>query len=71
MIAALVQKLSEDGRLPPGFDPEAPFMEWIQEAVELSTAPQDASLFQAPADYRRVPVEELLESMMRPPAVSP
>jgi hypothetical protein len=38
--------------------------EMTQEAVEVSSAPVDGSIFEIPADYWAVPAEELLKNMV-------
>ena len=48
----------------PGVDPDAPMFQMTQEAVEVSSAPVEASLFEIPADYQAVPAEELLKNMV-------
>ena len=45
-------------------DPNAPLFETIQDAVELSDSPVDASVFQLPADYQTIAADELLKTMM-------
>ena len=50
--------------LPEGFDPDAPLVQIKQEAAELSTAPVDDSVFQVPAGYAAVPMEELMKTMV-------
>lgn len=48
----------------PGVDPDAPMFSSTTEAVEVSSAPVDESIFEIPADYHAVPAEELLKNMI-------
>ena len=61
-LAALAQQSPpKPGELPAGFDPNAPLMQMTQELVELSSDPVDGAIFQVPADYQSVPLEEILK----------
>lgn len=64
-MAALAQQLAQQGKpLPPGFDPNAPFMEQTQELTELSSAPIDDSVFRLPDDYTSAPLDEIMKSLL-------
>ena len=52
---------------PPQVDPNAPLMQMNQELVELSADPLDDSIFQVPADYQAVPLEEILKGVVSAP----
>ena len=55
---------------PPEVDPNAPMMQMTQELVELSSDPVDDAIFQVPADYQSVSLEEVLKgaaSLPKPP----
>jgi hypothetical protein len=61
-LAALAQQSPpKPGELPAGFDPNAPLMQMTQELVELSSDALDDAIFQVPADYQSVPLEEILQ----------
>jgi hypothetical protein len=50
--------------LPAGLDPTAPLVSANQEIAELSTKPVDESIFQIPAGFRKVDVEEILKDQI-------
>jgi TonB family protein len=52
----------------PGFDPNAPVMEIINEIVELSAEPVNDSVFQLSEGYQAATVEELMKSVTAPQA---
>jgi hypothetical protein len=65
-LAAMSQQLPGQA-LPAGFDPNAPLMQMSQEVVELSTSPVDEAIFQVPADYQPVSLEEILKGIVSAP----
>lgn len=62
MLAALLPQARGAGQPPPAnFDPAAPLISFNEEIVELSTTPVEDSLFQAPAGFSKVALEEILK----------
>jgi hypothetical protein len=65
MPPEVLRKLAADAPgAPATIDPDAPMFETIQEAVELSSAPVDAAVFQIPSEYKTVPAVELIKTMI-------
>ena len=64
LSAAMRKRMAESNPSGGTIDPDAPFMQMTQEAVEVSSAPVEESIFQVPADYQTVPADEFLKSMM-------
>jgi TonB family protein len=58
-------------KLAPGFDPNAAVMDISGEIAELSAEPVNDSVFQLPDGYRSVPIEDLMKSVIAPPAATP
>ena len=52
--------------LPAGLDPSAPLVTLNQEVVELSADPVDGSIFDVPAGYQAVSLEEILTGAVSP-----
>ena len=73
IMAQLGQAMQAQGKpLPEGFDPNAPLCEVTSEAVEVSSAAVDDSVFQVPSDYQATPLPALLKSIMpAPPSPTP
>jgi hypothetical protein len=46
-------------------NPDAPMFEMTQEAVELSSAPVDAALFQIPADYKVSAADDMVKGLFQ------
>jgi hypothetical protein len=62
MLAALLPQAQTAGQpLPANFDPAAPLVSFNQEMVEFSTTPVEDSVFQAPAGFSKVTLEEILK----------
>jgi len=77
IMARLAQLLRAQGQQPPaGFDADAPFAETNTEAVEISDASLDDSIFAVPADYHPTNLPDLFKTLMpvantpMPPATS-
>ena len=56
---------------PPDVDPNAPLLQMNQELVELSSDPVDDAIFQIPADYKSVSLQEMLQSAASAPPAPP
>jgi hypothetical protein len=65
-IAAMLKRMPAGTNSPFGanFDADAAFMQMNQELVELSTAAVPDSIFQVPADFKSVPVGDILKDRM-------
>lgn len=62
MLAALLPQAQGAGQpRPANFDPAAPLVSFNQEMVELSTTPVEDSVFQAPAGFTKVALDEILK----------
>jgi hypothetical protein len=71
-MAQLAPVLKAQGKLPPDFDPNGPLAKVDSEAVVLSSAPIDDSVFQVPSDYHATPLADLMKSISpRPNAPQP
>jgi len=63
-IAAALERLPAGSNpLGAGFDPNAPFIQMDEEAVELSSEPVPDSFFQVPEGYQEAPMADLLKDM--------
>jgi hypothetical protein len=61
LLALLSQQMPKQGQaLPAGLDPNAPLLVMSQEVVELSADPVDSSIFDIPAGYQAVSLEQIL-----------
>lgn len=68
VMARIADLLRAQGQRPPaGFDANAPLAETNSEAVEISGAALDDSIFQVPADYQSTSLTDLFKTLM--PAV--
>ncbi len=65
LLAEMAKNMAKNGPTLAAIDPNAPLIEMKQEAVELSTAPVDASLFEIPKDYTAAPVEDMVREMIK------
>jgi TonB family protein len=63
MVAMAEQMERQTGGSAVTIDPNAPIIEMNQEAVELSNAPVDASLFEIPKEYSAAPADDLIRGM--------
>ena len=69
VMARIADLLRAQGKQPPaGLDGNAPLLETNTEAVEISTAALDDSIFQMPADYQSTSLTDLFKTLI--PAVS-
>jgi hypothetical protein len=68
-FSPMMAGLQAQGQAPAGgLDPAAPVLSMTNELVELSTAPIDDSVFQVPAGYREVELQEIVKDLF--PAAS-
>jgi|SRR5579872_1009237 len=69
LLASMTRQMPRQaGQAPPtDIDPNAPVMQMTQELVELSSNPVDEAIFQIPADYQSVPLEEILKGAASTP----
>ena len=65
MPPEVLQKLKEQGGAAGAMDFSGPLSETIQEAVEVSSAPVQASVFEVPADYKAIDAVDLLKKMIK------
>lgn len=64
-MIAMLQKLPADKNpFGAGFDANLPFMQVNQELAELSTAPIADSVFHVPAGFARVPIGDMIQTMV-------
>jgi hypothetical protein len=60
----MAKKLAEQNPGGGPVDPNAPMFEMTQEAIELSSAPVESSLFVIPTGYHAIPADDLLKTIM-------
>jgi len=63
LLGILTRQMPQQPGQPPlpAVDPNAPLMQTNQELVELSSDPVDEAIFEVPADYQAVSLEEVLK----------
>ncbi len=68
-MARMAEQMAKAGKpLPEGFDPNKPFVTVDQFLAEISDAPIGDSVFEVPKGFQPVPMEQLVQAMMPPPA---
>jgi hypothetical protein len=66
-MAAMMEQLRNAGKpVPPGFDVNAPMMEFIMDLQELSTEEVPMSAFEIPEGYTLGPIDEVLNNALPP-----
>lgn len=64
VVGQIMPLLQAQGKVPPGFDPNASLAEIDMVATELSSAPIDDSVFKVPSDYHATPLADLLKTLI-------